>query len=82
MFNNFKLPDLGAGIFILILWEVLWKGIGLWKAAKKGDTLWFLAMFLINLFGIVPMVYLWKTKQLAGVLKDFQTFFKSKFRKI
>lgn len=81
MLNNFKFPDLGAGIFILILWEVFWKGIGLWKAAKRGDLTWFVAMFLINFFGIIPIFYLWKTKQLAVVLKDVQTFFKSKFRK-
>lgn len=76
---NWNLPDLGAGIFILILWEAFWKGIGLWKSAKKGDTLWFVAIFLINLFGLLPIFYLWRTKQLAGILADFQNFFKSKF---
>lgn len=81
MFNNFKLPDLGAGIFVLILWEVFWKGIGLWKAAKKGDLVWFVAMFLINFFGIIPIFYLWRTKQLEVVLQDIQNFFRSKFRK-
>lgn len=81
MFNNFKLPDLGIGIFVLILWEVFWKGIGLWKSAKRGDLPWFLAMFLLNFFGIIPIFYLWRTKQLEGILQDFQTFFKSKFKK-
>lgn len=81
MFNNFSLPDLGAGIFVLILWEVFWKGIGLWKAAKKGDLVWFVAMFLINFFGIIPIFYLWRTKQLEVVLQDIQNFFRSKFRK-
>lgn len=81
MFNNWKLPDLGAGIFIIILWEAVWKGIGLWKAAKKGDTLWFLAMFLINFFGIVPIFYLWKTKQLEIVFKDVREFFRLRFHR-
>lgn len=81
MFNNFKLPDLGAGIFILILWEVFWKGLGLWKSAKRGDLTWFVAIFLINFFGLIPLIYLWRTKQLEGVLNDVQNFFRSKFRK-
>jgi len=78
---NWQLPDLGPAIFLLIIWEAFWKGIGLWKSAKKGDTLWFIAMFLINLFGIIPIFYLWRTKQLGGILTDFQNFFKSKFKK-
>ncbi|EKD84536.1 MAG: hypothetical protein ACD_38C00204G0002 [uncultured bacterium] len=73
------MPNLGAGIYLLILWEIFWKGVGLWKSAKKGDLIWFLAIFLINFFGIIPLFYLWKTKQLDGVIKDFQNFFKSLF---
>lgn len=76
---NWDLPDLGAGILILIAWEAFWKGVGLWRSAKKGDLLWFLAIFLINFFGLVPLFYLWRTKQLETVFKDFQNFFKSKF---
>lgn len=78
---NWQMPNLGIGIFVLILWEAFWKGIGLWKSAKRGDTLWFIAMFLINFFGLLPLFYLWKTKQLEPALRDVQHFFKSKFRK-
>lgn len=76
---NWTMPDLGIGIFILVIWEAFWKGLGLWKSAKRGDTLWFVAMFLINFFGILPIFYLWRTKQLAPALKGVQNFFKSKF---
>lgn len=78
---NWDLPNLGAGIFILILWEAFWKGVGLWRSAKKGDLIWFIAIFLINFFGLVPIFYLWRTKQLEGTLRDFQNFFKSKFKR-
>ncbi|OGE28307.1 hypothetical protein A2867_04805 [Candidatus Daviesbacteria bacterium RIFCSPHIGHO2_01_FULL_40_11] len=78
---NWTIPDFGAGILILIIWEVFWKAIGLWKSAKRGDLIWFIAILLINLFGILPLFYLWRTKQLEGVLKDFQNFFKSRFQK-
>lgn len=78
---NWNLPDLGIGIFILVLWEAFWKGIGLWKSAKKGDLLWFAAIFLINLFGLIPLFYLWRTKQLNPAITDIRNFFKSKIGK-
>ena len=76
---NIANPNLG--ILILIIWEAFWKIVALWKSAKKGDKLLFTAIFLINLFGLIPIFYLWRTKQLEEVIKDFQQFFKSKFQK-
>ncbi len=80
---NFNWANFNSSIiiFILIIWEMFWKGIGLWKSAKKGDTVWFVAIFVINLFGIIPLFYLWRTKQLKAVNHDFQNFFKSKFNR-
>jgi len=70
IFNN------GFVIFFLIVWDLFWKATGLWKSAKRGDTLWFLAMILINSIGILPIFYLWRTKQLAGVPQEVKSFFK------
>jgi len=78
---NWNIANLNLGIFILIFWEAFWKAIALWKSAKRGDKLWFIAIFLINLFGLIPIFYLWRTKQLEPALKDIQSFFKSKFKK-
>ncbi|OGE18693.1 hypothetical protein A3J19_01435 [Candidatus Daviesbacteria bacterium RIFCSPLOWO2_02_FULL_41_8] len=79
--SNWTLPDLGPAIYLLVIWEAFWKGLGLWRSAKKGDTLWFIGIFLTNLFGLIPIFYLWRTKQLEPALKDIQHFFKSKFHK-
>jgi len=76
---NIANPNLG--IFVLIVWETFWKTVALWKSAKRGDKLWFIAIFLINFFGLIPIFYLWRTKQLEVVIKDFQHFFKSRFQK-
>lgn len=78
---NIQLPNLGALIYLLVIWEAFWKGVGLWKSAKKGDTVWFIAIFLINLFGLIPLVYLWKSKQLEPFIKDAREFITSKFHK-
>ncbi|MBS3155590.1 hypothetical protein J4404_03795 [Candidatus Woesearchaeota archaeon] len=57
-----KLAVLGAGflaIFIILaIWEMIWKGIALWKAAKNGDTAWYIAILILNTIGILPIVYL------------------------
>lgn len=79
---NWQVPNLEGGIiFLLVLWEMFWKGIGLWKSAKKGDLTWFIAIFVINLFGLIPIFYLWRTKQLDSVPADIKAFFTSKFKK-
>lgn len=43
--------------FILV-WDLVWKGIALWKAARNGKTVWFVAMLIINSAGILPILYL------------------------
>ncbi|MBI2314712.1 hypothetical protein HYU93_01495 [Candidatus Daviesbacteria bacterium] len=79
---NWQVPNLEGGIvLLLIMWELFWKGIGLWRSAKKGALVWFIAILLINLFGLIPIFYLWRTKQLDEVLTDIKTFFSSKFKK-
>ncbi len=73
---NWQALSSNLGIIFLIIWEAFWKGIALWKAAKRGDVKWFIPIFLINLFGIIPLIYLWRTKQLDVVLQDLKSFFK------
>jgi uncharacterized membrane protein len=42
----------------LVIWEAIWKGIGLWKSAKNSQLAWFVAILIINSLGILPIVYL------------------------
>jgi uncharacterized membrane protein YagU involved in acid resistance len=46
-------------IVLLSIWESIWKGIGLWKSAKKGNLIWFICMFLFNTVGILPILYIY-----------------------
>ena len=79
MIFNWNLENFGgSGLLLLIIWEAFWKLMGLWKAAKTGDKLWFVAIFVVNFFGLIPIIYLWRTKQLEGVLKDIKNIFKKK----
>ena len=46
------------GIGILVIWSLTWKGLALWKSAKNDQPAWFIAVLLINAFGILEIVYL------------------------
>ena len=45
-------------VSLAVVWEVVWKGIALWKSAKKDQKYWFVALLLLNTIGILPILYL------------------------
>lgn len=58
-----------AGLFVIVmLWTLVWKGIALWRAAKNGQVIWFVAFLLIHTAGVLEIVYLiWFRKDWATV---------------
>lgn len=52
-------PGFMALFLILVLWDLIWKGIGLWKAARNEEKYWFIAILIINSLGIVPILYIY-----------------------
>jgi uncharacterized membrane protein YiaA len=49
-------------ITVIILWDVLWKGFALWKAAKRNEKGWYVAILILNTVGILPICYLFLKK--------------------
>jgi len=45
-------------IIILIIWDLVWKGYALWKAAQNKQKYWFIALMIINSLGILPIIYI------------------------
>lgn len=43
---------------VLVVWELAWKGVALWKAASYRQTGWFVAILILNTIGILPIVYI------------------------
>jgi hypothetical protein len=46
-------------MFVLVLWEIWWKGKALWKAARTSETKWYIAILVVNSIGILPLLYLY-----------------------
>jgi methionyl-tRNA synthetase len=45
-------------IVIAVAWSLPWKGFALWKSARKGDSLWFIAILLVNTLAILEILYI------------------------
>jgi len=50
---------LGMTLFlILVVWDLIWKGIALWKCGRSNQLPWFVAILIVNSAGILPIIYL------------------------
>jgi len=67
-------PGLVGGLWgaalILTLWALFWKAFALWKAARRGDTIWFVVLLLLNTVGIAEILYLYFFSEPKGLLRD------------
>ncbi|MDO8341184.1 MAG: DUF5652 family protein [Candidatus Woesebacteria bacterium] len=51
----------GLGLILLIpflVFDLILKGIALWKSAKNGQKVWFITLLIVNSIGILPLIYL------------------------
>ncbi|MFA5749833.1 MAG: DUF5652 family protein [Candidatus Shapirobacteria bacterium] len=63
-----------------LIWNLVWKGTALWKAATKKQLIWFILLLTINTVGIFEIVYIFflnrwdidKGKILAFLSKKFK----------
>lgn len=45
-------------IAVIVIWELIWKAIALWKAARNDSKSWFIALLIINTVGLLPIFYI------------------------
>lgn len=45
-------------VVLAMLWVLPWKGVSLWRSAKRGDKAWFVALLLINSLAILDIIYI------------------------
>jgi len=57
-------------IYPLIFWMIFWKAVAAWKAARRGHLVWFVAFFIFNTFGVLPIAYILFFQNLSFSVKD------------
>ena len=45
-------------LYILVVVDLILRGIALYKSARREQRVWFVALMIINSMGILPLVYL------------------------
>ena len=62
----------GVGVIGILLFLIAFvlKGYALWHAARRSEMWWFIALLIINTFGILELIYLYF---IVGKWHDFGT---------
>jgi len=58
--SNNSLPFAGIGgilFTVLIIWSLIWKGLALWRAARRNENIWFIILLIFNTLGLLEIIY-------------------------
>lgn len=58
---------MGPVVYILVLSELVLKGVTLYKSAQREQKGWFVALLIINSLGLLPIIYLIMNKDIGSV---------------
>ena len=51
-------PKFTIILLLFTIWDLIWRGIALWKSSKNDSKYWFIALLVINTLGILPIIYI------------------------
>jgi len=51
-------------LIIAVVWSLFWKGLALWKSARKEQPVWFVILLLVNTLGILEILYIFLFSQI------------------
>ena len=64
MYMMYDTPEFFWGIAAIVIFDVVCKAFALWRAARMGMTVWFVALVLINSIGLLPIAFtIWTRKR-------------------
>ena len=55
MFKGFE--DLVI-LILMVLWTLPWKGVALWRASRRGEKKWFIALLILNILAVLDILYI------------------------
>jgi len=44
-------------LLLITAWTLPWKGVALWKAAKRNHRAWFIVLLILNTLAILEILY-------------------------
>ncbi len=61
--------------YVLMLWVLPWKGVALWKAARRRDLWWFIILLIVNTLAILEILYIfiWNKRPLKAPASEAKT---------
>lgn len=58
---NALLPGINPFFLIaMMIWSIFWKSLALWRTVKGKQRYWFIAILILNTFGILEIIYLFR----------------------
>lgn len=75
MYDQYYSQTFFIGMMILAAaWTIPWKIAALWKAARQGQGVWFVALLLINTLAILEILYIFvfskRSKNTGNAVED------------
>jgi|APSaa5957512622_1039677.scaffolds.fasta_scaffold118257_2 hypothetical protein len=66
-------------IVAVLVWNLPWKGVALWKAARRKEVGWFILIFLVQTMAILEIFYLfWIVRENKNNYKKARKWWKKK----
>lgn len=66
-------------IVLVLVWNLPWKGVALWRAARRKEVGWFILIFLVQTMAILEIFYLfWIVRENKGRYKKARKWWKKK----
>lgn len=50
----------GVGLIVfivLMIWSAVWKAMAMWRAARNGQSGWYIVLLLLNTLGLLDIIY-------------------------
>lgn len=51
------IAEIPGWLWLLLIWDCVWKLIAFWKAAKNNHPIWYIVIAVTSTFGIIPIIY-------------------------
>lgn len=75
-----QLASYPAVAILFLVWMILWKGLGLWKAARNKHLTWFVIILVVNTVGLLEIAYIFFLNRWEMGSAKLLAFLEKKFK--